>query len=150
EAFAATPHRWKTGDYTRIVQRWTGPFHGFEMVVASSNNGAVENISFEMPAADAIDGERFEIDYFTDIATALLNVDAAGDAEPARAWALTAARLGRKSYRSRFTSTLWFDGKGHGAGCSCQTRYPVDYQETRIHGTGTSLARGGCRISCPA
>ncbi|MGW0024433.1 AAA domain-containing protein [Rhodococcus sp. NPDC003383] len=114
EAFAATPHRWKTGDYTRIVQRWTEPFHGFEMVVASSNNGAVENISFEMPAADAIDGERFEIDYFTDIATALLNVDAAGDAEPARAWALTAARLGRKSYRSRFTSTLWFDGKATG------------------------------------
>ncbi|MFZ2529738.1 MAG: AAA domain-containing protein [Rhodococcus sp. (in: high G+C Gram-positive bacteria)] len=104
DAFAATPHRWKSGDYPRIVQRWTPAFHGFEIVVASSNNGAVENISHEMPAADAIDRSAFDVDYFGDIATALLP-DGEG------AWALTAARLGRKSYRTRFTDTLWFDGK---------------------------------------
>ncbi|MGW6694942.1 DEAD/DEAH box helicase [Rhodococcus sp. NPDC054953] len=104
DAFTDTPHRWKTGDYTRIVQRWTPAFHGFEIVVASSNNGAVENISHEMPGIDAIDSSTFDADYFADIATALLPGDES-------AWALTAARLGRKSYRTRFADTLWFDEK---------------------------------------
>lgn len=113
DAFTSTPHRWKTGDYTRVVQRWAAPFHGFEIVVASSNNGAVENISHEMPAADAIDEAAFGVDYFADIATALLHVDAksGADTEGTGAWALTAARLGRKSYRTRFADTLWFDEK---------------------------------------
>jgi hypothetical protein len=53
---------------------------GFEIVVASTNNGAVENVTFEIPAAEAI-GEawREEVartDYFADIATALLGADA--------------------------------------------------------------------------
>ncbi|WP_137876351.1 DEAD/DEAH box helicase [Rhodococcus sp. Q] len=104
-AFTGTPHRWKNGDYTRVVQRWDTAFHGFEIVVASSNNGAVENISHEMPDATAIDGTHFEVDYFGDIATALLpdTTDTA--------WALTAARLGRKDYRTQFVNTLWFDEK---------------------------------------
>ncbi|TCN55888.1 AAA domain-containing protein [Rhodococcus sp. SMB37] len=110
DAFTATPHRWKAGEYTRVVQRWTDAFHGFEIVVASSNNGAVENISFEMPAADAIHSDRFDTDYFADIATALLN-DTGKDS---KAWGLTAARLGRKSYRTGFTNTLWFDEKSSG------------------------------------
>ncbi|WP_213574899.1 DEAD/DEAH box helicase [Rhodococcus sp. USK13] len=106
DAFFAVPHRWKAGEYPRIVQRWKPEFHGFEMVVASSNNGAVENISHEMPAAGQFDEATFgEVDYFGDIATALLG-DGAGPA-----WALTAARLGRKSYRSDFVATLWFDEK---------------------------------------
>ncbi|EME22366.1 DEAD/DEAH box helicase [Rhodococcus triatomae] len=106
DAFTATPHRWKTGDYTRVVQRWKPEFHGFEMVVASSNNGAVENISHEMPAAGQFDAATFgDVDYFGDIATVLLGDDAGP------AWALTAARLGRKSYRTDFVNTLWFDEK---------------------------------------
>ncbi|WP_172671013.1 AAA domain-containing protein [Rhodococcus sp. RD6.2] len=105
DAFTAAPHRWKAGDYTRVVQRWAPTFHGFEIVVASSNNGAVENISHEMPAAAAIDSTVFEADYFGDIASALLPDD------EDTAWALTAARLGRKSYRTRFADTLWFDEK---------------------------------------
>ncbi|MGN5239372.1 DEAD/DEAH box helicase [Rhodococcus sp. SJ-3] len=109
-AFAATPHRWKAGDYTRVVQGWTDAFHGFEIVVASSNNGAVENISFEMPATDAIDSDRFANDYFSDIATALLS----NAGKDSKAWGLTAARLGRKSYRTGFTNTLWFDDKATG------------------------------------
>lgn len=113
DAFTSTPHRWKTGDYTRIVQQWAAPFHGFEIVVASSNNGAVENISHEMPASAAVDATNFGVDYFTDIATALLTVDPkpATDTDGTDAWALTAARLGRKSYRTRFADTLWFDEK---------------------------------------
>lgn len=104
DAFTDTPRRWKTGDYTRVVQQWTPAFHGFEIVVASSNNGAVENISHEMPAAGSIDSATFEVDYFADLATALL-------ADDESAWALTAARLGRKSYRTQFADTLWFDEK---------------------------------------
>ena len=111
DAFTSVPHRWKAGEYPRVVQRWTGAFHGFEMVVASSNNGAVENISFEMPAADAIDTGTFRPEYFTDIASALLG---SGGAASTDAWGLVAARLGRKSYRTGFMSTVWFGDKATG------------------------------------
>ncbi|MFE4216243.1 hypothetical protein [Streptomyces sp. NPDC056844] len=48
------PYRWKSGDYTRTVTPLRAEFTGFEMVVASANNGAVENISTEIPARAAL------------------------------------------------------------------------------------------------
>jgi hypothetical protein len=90
---------------------------GFEMVVASSNNTAVQNITDEIPAEAAIDESWHEraaaVDYFTDIASELLSPgdDALGviDDEPGeRAWGLVAARLGNKANRSRFTSAFWY------------------------------------------
>ncbi|MFZ2173659.1 MAG: AAA domain-containing protein [Rhodococcus sp. (in: high G+C Gram-positive bacteria)] len=111
DAFAGEPHRWKAGDFSRVVQRWAPAFHGFEIVVSSSNNGAVENISQEIPKASSDNPFQQDCDYFADLATALLNVDrdVNDTAEPSQGWALLAARLGRKTNRTRFTSTLWFD-----------------------------------------
>ncbi len=72
-------YRWKIWsaaedrEYVRRVTGWAERLTGFEMVVASANNGAVENVTHEIPDRGAI-GEpwRQESDYFADIATAVL------------------------------------------------------------------------------
>lgn len=62
---------------------------GFEMVLASNNNGAVENVTLEIPGRQAVDPAWMEgFDYFTPLAEQLV-----GKA----AWGLIATRLGNKS-----------------------------------------------------
>ncbi|MFJ8164294.1 DEAD/DEAH box helicase [Streptomyces sp. NPDC096136] len=101
EAFAQQdPYVWKSGDYTRTVTPLRPEFTGFEMVVASANNGAVENISTEIPARAALGRQwREEADYFAEQATRLLK------GEPA--WGAVAARLGSKRNRMEFVNRFW-------------------------------------------
>ncbi len=114
-AFTGQKSRWTTGLRTRVVSSWRSQLTGFEMVVASANNGAVQNVTDEIPAADAIDGSwrepAAEVGYFPTIGTALLAPDedtVKGPAVGHDAWALVAARLGRKSNRSRFVTNFWY------------------------------------------
>ncbi|SHG63612.1 DEAD/DEAH box helicase family protein [Streptoalloteichus hindustanus] len=73
--------RWKTGDFNRVVHVWKPQFTGFEIVVASANNGAVENVTNEIPARGAIDDswreEAEQLGYFPGVASALLDVELA-------------------------------------------------------------------------
>ncbi len=76
------------------------PLAGSAIVIASSNNGAVENISLELPGMEAVPEDVSDrSDYFGGLATVLLN-------RPA--WGLLAARLGNKSNREQFVNTLWW------------------------------------------
>jgi len=120
KAFTGKQLRWSTGERTRVVSAWRPDLTGFEMVVASANNGAVQNVTDEIPAADAIDESWREqaaaVNYFPGIATALLapEPDAeagqpTGQSTSARCWALVAARLGNKANRSRFVKAFWYD-----------------------------------------
>lgn len=73
---------------------------GFSIVVASSNNGAVENVTLELPREKAIhDIWAKETDVYPDIAGELLG-------EPA--WALIAGKLGNKGNRTDFVNTFWW------------------------------------------
>ncbi|MFI8105459.1 DEAD/DEAH box helicase [Streptomyces sp. NPDC086023] len=101
QAFAdGKPYTWKSGDHTRTVTPLRPEFTGFEMVVASANNGAVENISTEIPARAALgDTWRKDADYFAEQATRLLK------GEPA--WGAVAARLGNKKNRMEFLNRFW-------------------------------------------
>lgn len=90
----------KSGDkripYYPLHQR----MEGFSIVIASANNGAVENVSLELPGAKAVPGHVLgESDYFSGLATELLG-------KPA--WGLLAARLGNKANRDEFISTFWW------------------------------------------
>ena len=71
---------------------------GFSIVVASSNNGAVENVSLELPGAQAAP-QRVEPSYFPEIASKVIR-------KPA--WGLLAAPLGNRSNRSDFLSRFWW------------------------------------------
>lgn len=118
DAFTDVTHRWTDGaGYRRIVRQLSPELTGFEMVVASANNAAVENVTAEIPAEKAIaESWRGTADYFAGIATEVFRRQAGDDpasasGPPVTAWGLVAARLGRKQNRSAFYSAFWFDEK---------------------------------------
>ncbi|MHA6799203.1 DEAD/DEAH box helicase [Bounagaea algeriensis] len=76
---------------------------GFEMVVATANNAAAENITGELPTPDAVSGweeNAFAADYFADLAGKLRG-------EPS--WGLITAVLGNASNTKLFADRLWKD-----------------------------------------
>ncbi|WP_197061840.1 DEAD/DEAH box helicase [Sinomonas humi] len=98
------------------VHRLHESLRGFEMVIASSNNGAVENISLEIPALSKdVIGPTFcaTARYFPEIATRLLNEKNSNrdDDSPKQAWALVSAKLGNSSNVGAFINTALFGDK---------------------------------------
>jgi len=81
---------------------------GYGMVVASANNGAVENVTKELPAAKSIDADDVTIDYFASVAESILAEDGARRREPGSNWGTIAAVLGNKDRRNAFTQKFWF------------------------------------------
>ncbi|MGC8883372.1 MAG: DEAD/DEAH box helicase [Bryobacteraceae bacterium] len=73
---------------------------GYEMVVASTNNKAVENVSGELPAISAIDRSFAGLRYFQTISDAVHGRET---------WGLIAAVLGNQQNRSRFRQSFWWD-----------------------------------------
>lgn len=87
--------------------------HGFSIVVASSNNGAVENITRELPSLAKLDTKYLDADYFKLLATVLVNNtpvtdddDEEDEAELIKAWGLISVPLGNKKNRNLFVNTL--------------------------------------------
>jgi hypothetical protein len=140
DAFTAVTHRWRTGNFTMKVPELRPELTGYEMVVVSANNAAVENVTAEIPALDAIH-ERWhaEADYFADIATEVFAEAASQnpDAVKVRAWGLVAARLGNKRNRSAFRSSFWFDDKDP------RTNEPVPGSPARMQTRLTRWRDGG-------
>jgi hypothetical protein len=82
---------------------------GHEVVVASSNNKAVENISREIPGLNAIAGDREPpLRYFASIADLLQRGSEPAVVEEGAAWGLAAAVLGNAANRSRFVNAFWW------------------------------------------
>ena len=87
--------------------------HGHSIVIASSNNGAVENITRELPNVSKLDASYRDADYFKPLATILTNAstvidsdEADDEPEPIAAWGLISAALGNKKNRNLFVNTL--------------------------------------------
>lgn len=75
---------------------------GFEIIVASSNNGAVENVTREIPSRSAIhESYRATASYFTRVAQ---KVKDPGREAP---WGLMAAVLGNMRNRRAFANRFW-------------------------------------------
>lgn len=83
--------------------------YGFEIVVASSNNGAVENVTLELPQRDKIDESWLpEAEYFADLGKLITEK---------AAWGMISGALGSKSRRTEFVNRYFFgqppfDSKG--------------------------------------
>jgi hypothetical protein len=83
---------------------------GFGMVVSSANNGAVENITKELPGRSEID-ECFDVDYFSAVADSVAALPKAKQIPAQRqSWGLVTAVLGNKSNRSQFATRFWLSG----------------------------------------
>ena len=85
---------------------------GYEMLVATMNNRAAENISDDLPAKESILGyedDLEKLDPYSATATAIATRRAERNGEPASAvWGLIAASLGNKKKRQDFTQPFWW------------------------------------------
>jgi superfamily I DNA and/or RNA helicase len=72
--------------------------HG--IVVASSNNGAVENVSKELPLLDEVKPYDGNISYFQQVAQQCIDKNY---------WGLISAVMGNKENRGNLTTNLWFN-----------------------------------------
>ncbi|MET0891718.1 MAG: AAA domain-containing protein [Stenotrophomonas maltophilia] len=76
--------------------------YGHEIVIASSNNGAVENVTLELPQKDKIDESWLpDAGHFADLGSLVSG---------APSWGLISAALGSKKRRGTFVER-YFDGK---------------------------------------
>ncbi|MCH6161570.1 DEAD/DEAH box helicase [Streptomyces marispadix] len=105
DAFTRKPLRWRTEEtagktFAPTLFPLIPALSGFEIVIASSNNGAVENVTLEVPSAQAI-GEAWKphAEYLSGPASLLLKGEA---------WGAIAACLGKRSNRSGFVERFWW------------------------------------------
>lgn len=99
-AFTHSGERIRAGQSWLHLYRLDGSLRGFEMLVASSNNKAVENVSAELPGLKAVAEDAPDLRYFTTLSDALSD-------RPT--WGLVAAVLGNAANRNRFKQTFWWD-----------------------------------------
>ena len=107
----ALPVRFKSGQFKvwPLIEALTG----FEMVVASTNNAAVENISVDLIKRKALGPQWQHVRYLESVAInfcATVNKGifsyAKGDDRP---WGLISCALGKKKNRERFVQRLFID-----------------------------------------
>lgn len=81
--------------------------YGFEIVVASSNNGAVENVTLELPQRDKIDESWLpEAEYFAELGELVAG-------KPA--WGLISGPLGSKTRRTKFVARYFYGQRPSGS-----------------------------------
>ncbi|WP_259650284.1 DEAD/DEAH box helicase family protein, partial [Gluconacetobacter diazotrophicus] len=112
------------GQETSSLNLLNDDLTGYEMVVVSSNNAAVENLSKDIPKASAI-GEFWRaqdndtsVSYLQQVAHNIASRRSNGKYEKLKPdnvpWGLFAAALGRSQNRRHFQSGLQFDGTPSG------------------------------------
>lgn len=100
DAFEATTQKLQVGQAWLNFYKLSEKLKGYEIVIASSNNKAVENVSAELPGINAIAEDAKDLRYFTPLATELLKKDS---------WGLIAAVLGNAKNRHEFRQKFWWD-----------------------------------------
>jgi hypothetical protein len=99
-AFTDQTLGWQSDKHQRRVRALRPDLVGFEIVVASANNGALANVTREIPHVKAIDESwTSEASYLREHAERVLG-------EPA--WGMVAAMLGNKRNRREFVGRFWY------------------------------------------
>lgn len=99
-AFGPTGLKLKAGSGWIHLYKLDESLRGFELVVASSNNKAVENVSAELPGINSIAADAVQLRYFPTVSDSL---------HQRETWGLIAAVLGNAQNRSRFKQLFWWD-----------------------------------------
>lgn len=99
-AFTNTGQRLNVGNSWLHLHQLHPRLKGSEILIASSNNKAVENVSAELPGRDAIAADATDLRYFKTLSDGLLEQDT---------WGLVAAVLGNAKNRSAFRNGFWWD-----------------------------------------
>jgi hypothetical protein len=99
KAFADSEHTLPAGQYRIPLYRVAPDLRGFEMIVASSNNKAVENVSAALPNLKAIASDATPLRYFKTLADTL---------HQSETWGLGAAVLGTLKNGHRFKEVFWW------------------------------------------
>ncbi|MEN3931805.1 AAA domain-containing protein [Microvirga sp. W0021] len=99
-AFVHSGQKLKKGNSFIHLYRLDNKVKGYEMIVASSNNKAVENVSAELPTMEAIAEDADGLRYFKTVSDALLECDT---------WGMIAAVLGNSKNRNDFRQTFWWN-----------------------------------------
>lgn len=100
DAFTHSGQKLKRGNAFIHLYRPDQKIRGFEMIVASSNNKAVENVSGELPGNTAIADDAGGLRYFKTVSDAVLERDT---------WGAITAVLGNAQNRSNFRQKFWWD-----------------------------------------
>lgn len=120
KAFIATGKKKSAGQGFFHLYKLDDSLKGYEIVVASSNNKAVENISKELPASKAIDDNYTKkINYFKTVSDELFsgnnkansNEKNEGNDEPLNTWGLITAVLGNSANRYAFQQAFWWNNE---------------------------------------
>ncbi|RWR25674.1 DNA helicase [Sinirhodobacter populi] len=120
DAFSTTGQKLAFGSNAFLhFYRLDKSLKGHEIVVASSNNKAVENVSKELPLKEA-NGRHERMAYFRSISDLIANPRRAGyfeadeedAADPVETWGLIAAALGNGRNRGAFQQGFWWNEDG--------------------------------------
>lgn len=129
---------------------------GFEIVLASSNNGAVENVTAELPSQKAVDDEfRQQFNYFQETAESIrtirdktqkkeknlpikrqntvdikINLKPNSSKNDKQAWGLIAAVLGNKNNCNKFCLGFWFKKENS---INTALKEVIGLEENQIH-----------------
>lgn len=101
DAFTKIGQLETSGSFSPFIYQPEESLCRWGMVVASSNNGAVENISKELPLKKETGDYAEEIGYFRKVAE---------DCMSQEYWGIVAAVLGNKENRNKLVTALWFGG----------------------------------------
>jgi len=94
EGFEKQKIAWKSGTTENKYYPLNPKLLGYEIVIASSNNGAVENVTMEIPAKESIDASWLsQIDYYKELGDEIIGNES---------WGLGAAKLGSSKNKNNF------------------------------------------------
>jgi len=118
DAFNPSGLRIQTGQYGSFsIYKLSDTIKGHEVLVASANNKAVENITKELPALSAIGRSLNELSYFNSIGDVVNNpvqMDKNGrpkmkQPDPIKTWGLISACLGNSNNLRAFLNSFWWN-----------------------------------------
>ena len=101
QAFSRAQSKVTVSQYSLPYYTVAPEIRGFEMLVVSSNNKAVENVTAELPGTEAIAKDATDLRYFKSVSDTLL--------APRETWGLMAAVLGSSGNRRAFQNAFWWD-----------------------------------------